>query len=109
MKLAIVGSRDITDFDLSPYVDDSVLCIVSGGAKGIDTIAAEFAESKGLELIEYLPDYKSFGRSAPIIRNKLIIENADKVLAIWDGKSKGTKNSIDTAKKLNKPLQIVYI
>ena len=72
MKAAVVGSRGIVNLDLSKYLPSEVTCIVSGGAKGVDSIAAEYARAKGLELQEFLPDYSRYGRGAPLKRNELI-------------------------------------
>lgn len=105
MKVAIVGSRSL-NIDISSYIPVDCTSIISGGAVGIDSIAANYAKKNGKELIEYLPNYKLFGRAAPIKRNTLIIENADLVIAFWDGKSKGTLNSINQAKKLGKKIII---
>lgn len=107
MKLAIIGSRNIQDFDLSLVVPTSTAEIISGGAKGVDTIARRFAEERGIKLTEFLPEYSKYGKSAPIIRNKMIVNNADVILAIWDGSSKGTAFTIDFAKKQGKQVIIV--
>ena len=56
--------------------------------------------------IIFLPDWDKYGKSAGFIRNKLIINEADMVVAFWDGKSKGTKNSIDLAINAGKPVDI---
>ena len=45
------------------YIPDT---IVSGGAKGADTYAREFAKKKGLKLIEYFPNYEKYGKGAPL-------------------------------------------
>ena len=108
MKIAIVGSRNITVTDLSPYVSDGDE-IVSGGAKGIDSCAAAYARAHGLKLTEFLPKYDLYGRAAPIVRNKEIVLYADKVVAFWDGTSKGTLSTIQFAKKENKPCEVVLI
>lgn len=106
MKLAIIGSRGL-GIDIDSYVDDNVDEIVSGGAVGIDNCAKQYAEQNKLKLVEFLPDYDKFGRGAPLIRNRQIVDYSDKVLAIWDGKSRGTKYTIDYAKKKNKDVTIV--
>ena len=54
----------------------------------------------------YLPEYSRYGRAAPLKRNITIIENADLVLAFWDGKSHGTKYVIDNCVKRNIPVKI---
>ena len=81
--------------------------IVSGGAKGADSLARHYAVVNDIELVEFIPDWKKYGRGAGMKRNKDIIENCDYCIAFWDGKSKGTKNSINLAKKSNKGLRIV--
>jgi uncharacterized phage-like protein YoqJ len=105
MRVAIIGSRKLKA-DISKYVPEGCTVIISGGASGIDKYAAGFAKEKGLELVEYLPDYKRYGRAAPIKRNNNIIDNADVVVAIWDGKSKGTKYVIERCRKLGKLLTL---
>ena len=106
MKIAIVGSRSIIAPDLSKYIPDGAE-IVSGGAKGVDTAAAEFAAKNGLKLTVFLPQYERYGRAAPILRNKEIVDYADKILIFWDGTSKGTLSVIEYAKKAEKPYEIV--
>lgn len=108
MKIAIIGSRNLYVDDLSPYIPKETTEIVSGGAKGIDTCAKVFAKKNGLKLKEFLPDYKKYGRGAPLYRNIEIIDYADMVIAFWDGTSRGTKHVIDNCKKKNKKIK-VYI
>ncbi len=107
MKLAVIGSRRLTNVSLDKYVGEEVTEIVSGGAEGIDTCASEYAKIKAIKLTEFLPEYNLFGRAAPIVRNKKIVDYADKVIAFWDGKSKGTLSVINYAKKVGKPCEIV--
>ena len=106
MKVAIIGSRNLYVGDLEKYLPEGVEEIVSGGARGIDSCAREYARRNGIKLVEFLPDYNSYGRSAPILRNKDIVAYADVVLAFWDGESRGTKFVIDYAKQLGKPVKI---
>ena len=72
MKLAVIGSRKLTDVDIDKYVSGEVEEIVSGGAVGVDRCAADYARLKGLKLTEFLPEYEHYGRAAPIVRNKQI-------------------------------------
>jgi predicted Rossmann fold nucleotide-binding protein DprA/Smf involved in DNA uptake len=109
MKLAIIGSRNLNVENIGDYIPSGVTEIVSGGAKGIDTLAAQYARGKGIVLTEFLPDYARYGKGAPIVRNKQIAEYADAVLAFWDGKSKGTADSIRRFRKLGKPIKVVLI
>ena len=109
MKIAVIGSRGLVINDLGKYLPANVTEIVSGGAKGIDTCAREYALSNGMKLTEFLPEYNKYGRGAPLKRNLLIIDYADEVLAFWDGRSSGTKYVIEQCRKRNKKVSIFYI
>lgn len=103
MKLAIIGSGGLTVQNLEKYLPDHVTEIVSGGAKGIDTCAREYARKNHMQLTEFLPEYEKYGRAAPLRRNLLIIDYADEVLAFWDGHSRGTKYVIsNVSEKIKK-------
>lgn len=109
MKIAIIGTRTIFVENIEQYLDEGCDEIVSGGAKGVDAQAAMLAKEKGLKLTEFLPDYSTYGRAAPIVRNRKIVEYADKILAFWDGKSHGTDYVIKYAKKIEKPCVVIII
>lgn len=106
MKIAIAGSRTIQSIDLAPYVSEGDE-IVSGGAKGVDSLAAAYARAHGLKLTEFLPDYARYGRGAPIKRNYEIVDYADRVVVFWDGQSRGTLSVIKYAEKAGKPCEVV--
>ncbi len=109
MKLLIAGSRGITDFDLSAHIPPETTVIISGGAKGVDTLAEKYADEHGYDKIIIKPDYNTYGRGAPLRRNEEMVELADMVLVIWDGQSRGTKYTANYAKKKNKPTIIVEV
>ena len=106
MKVAVVGSRGIFAIDIGMYISDGDE-IVSGGAVGVDSCAAEYAKKNGLKLTVFLPQYERYGRAAPIERNKKIVDYADKIIAFWDGKSKGTLSVIKYAEKTGKLCEII--
>ena len=106
MKIAVIGSRTMMISDLKPYLPEGVTEIVSGGAKGIDTCAREYALANNLKLTEFLPEYDLYKRAAPLKRNIQIIDYSDQVIAFWDGKSRGTKFVIDKCRKKGKPLTV---
>ena len=106
MKVAVVGSRSIFATDISMYISDGDE-IVSGGAVGVDSCAAEYAKKNGLKLTVFLPQYERYGRAAPIVRNKKIVDYADKIVAFWNGKSKGTLSVIKYAEKTGKLCEII--
>ena len=83
--------------------------IITGGAEGVDQLAEQYAREHNLPCTVIRPDYSRYGRAAPLVRNREIIERSDLVVAIWDGISKGTKNSLDYARKLNKEVRIYKI
>lgn len=107
MKIALIGSRNLIVKDLGRYLPENVTEIVSGGARGIDACAREYAKSHGIKLTEFLPEYEKYGRSAPLKRNLKIIDYADLIIAFWDGQSRGTKFVIDNCKKRNKKVTVI--
>ena len=107
MTLLIVGSRSIKDFDLSPYVSSEVDTIISGGAGGVDSLAEEYADRHRLSKYIMRPRYDLYGRGAPLKRNEKMVELADAVLIIWDGRSKGTEYTLKYAQKKNKQVLLV--
>jgi predicted Rossmann fold nucleotide-binding protein DprA/Smf involved in DNA uptake len=101
--VAVIGSRSINQAFVFRALDEviqkeKIERIISGGAKGVDSHVREYCMQNNINFWEFLPEYAKFGRIAPHIRNKLIIDYADKVIAIWDGKSKGTKSVIERSK-----------
>lgn len=109
MRLAIIGSRGLHVENLEKYIPDGVTEIVSGGAKGIDRQAAEFAILNDIPLKEFLPEYSKYGRAAPLKRNAEIAEYAHMALAFWNGTSKGTLHTISLFKSLGKTVLIFKI
>ena len=109
MKLLIAGSRSITSFDLSPYVPDEVDLIITGGAKGIDTLAESYAKERGIPTLTVKPCYEKYGRAAPILRDEEMVDMADAVLVIWDGVSRGSKHTAGYACKKGKPLTVAEV
>lgn len=126
MKIAIIGSRDFKDYKLLEKilsVETDISCIISGGAKGADTLGVKYAMEHSIPYKVFLADWKDlsfpdaviketikgvkYDAKAGIRRNKQIIENCDKVIAFWDGTSPGTFDSLQKAKKLNKEIKIV--
>lgn len=106
MRVAVIGSRGLSVPNLEKYLPEDTTEIVSGGAKGVDTSAKEYALTHSLKLTEFLLEYDKFGRGAPLKRNITIIEYTDLVLAFWDGKSRGTKFVIDNCKERGIPVKV---
>lgn len=109
MKLLVVGSRSIKDFDFSPYITKDVSLIISGGANGIDTLAEQYADEHNISKLILRPKYERYGKVAPLKRNEEMVNICDRILVIWDGKSKGTLYTVNYAKKLEKDIQIITV
>ena len=108
-RLAVVGGRDFSNYQLlkdalrsrMPFV------LISGGAKGADQLAERFVKEHKMEKKIFYPNWDKYGKSAGYIRNKEIIANCDKLIAFWDGKSNGTRDSIAKAQALKIPVTVI--
>lgn len=107
MKLLIVGSRSVNNIDLTEYVKKDVDLIITGGAEGVDRIAENYADKHRISKLILYPRYELYGRVAPLKRNEQMVEIADKIIVIWDGVSKGSRYTIEYAKKRKKDVVIV--
>ena len=109
MKVAIIGSRGLRVPIPEDAIPKNTTRIISGAANGIDRMARAYALEHHIPIYEVLPDYGRYGKVAPLRRNDAIIDAADYVLAIWDGKSRGTAYVIDRCRRLRKPLRVLRI
>ena len=107
MRVAVIGSRGLL-VNVAEYIPEETTQLISGGALGIDTLAERWADAHNIPKLIIRPDYGEYGRAAPIRRNETIVEMADMVIAIWDGRSRGTKFTIEYAQRIGKPVR-VYI
>jgi hypothetical protein len=114
-KLAVIGSRSVTDeklvFDYLDSKKDKIEMVVSGGCTGPDEISRRWCQLRGYPCLIYYPKWHdeqgNYNRGAGFQRNSLIIKNSDLCVAFWDKQSKGTLNSIEWCKKLGKPIKII--
>jgi hypothetical protein len=113
MRVSITGSRGltVTHSDIAAHLPAEASVIVSGGAAGVDSVAASFARSQGITLSVIKPDYAGSVRTcqAPLDRNQLIIDQADFCLIFWDGRSRGTRDTLSRAVKAGKHGKVVVI
>lgn len=110
--IAVVGSRTIDcidivfdQLDLIGKIDQ----IVSGGAKGADTLAELYARSHDIELVVIQPEWNKYGKSAGFLRNGLIADKCTHIVCFWDGKSKGATDTLRKAMDQNKGWKLIEI
>ena len=114
-RVIIAGCRDFADYELLKEKCDFYLqtntkediVIVTGQAVGADALGERCAQERGFQLETYPADWKAHGRAAGPIRNAKMASVAHALISFWDGKSRGTKNMIDTAKKHNLQVAVV--
>ncbi len=114
-KVAIVGSRQFGEraAEVRQQIADYIAElprgdeIVTGGALGADAWAEFFAKRDSRPVHVFPADWQRYGRRAGAVRNKQIVDAADRVVAFWDGKSPGTKITIDMATRAGKPVEVI--
>lgn len=114
-RVIIAGCRDFDDYELLKEKCDYFLqdekkedvVIISGHASGADALGERYAQERGFQLETFPADWKAHGRAAGPIRNARMASAANALIAFWDGKSRGTKNMIETAKNHN--LKVVVV
>lgn len=115
IKVIIAGSRNFYDYNIventvvSYFMSRGILKenveIISGGARGADSLGEQLADSYGLKLTVFPAQWDTYGKAAGMIRNKEMadyaVKDSDKAIlfAFWDGQSRGTKGMIDIAKR----------
>ena len=117
MRLVIAGGRDFIDYDLLKkwcdyYLEKRIqsgeqIVIISGGARGADTLGEQYAAERGFTIDRHPADWDKHGKSAGYIRNKEMVDVADAVIAFWDGKSKGTSHTINLAESKGIPCKVI--
>lgn len=109
-RIVVVGSREYPNLDEVEQLvreQERDTIIISGGATGVDSVAVTTAQYYRMPYEVYPAHWSKHGRSAGAIRNREMVDNADEVVAFWDGKSRGTKITIDYAKAQGKPLRVI--
>jgi hypothetical protein len=103
MKTIIAGSRGIEDYNVvlaaiaaAPW---QITHVVSGNARGVDRLGERYAQEYHLSYCTHKPDWNTYGKQAGYLRNEVMANIAEALIAIWDGKSRGTKHMIDIATK----------
>ena len=123
LRIIVAGSRDFNDYELLKKSAIEIITkktmlpdltrIISGGARGADTLGERFANEMGLEISRFIPDWDGLGKRAGYVRNaemaKFAVEddNDGMLIAFWDGQSRGTKHMIDLAKRYGLEVHVV--
>lgn len=112
-RVIIAGGRNFNDYQLLSTTMDYLLCnvteeitVVCGKARGADTLGEQYAMERGYRVDYYPADWKRFGKRAGYLRNEQMAQNADALVAFWDGESRGTKLMIDLAKQYGLKVRI---
>jgi|TARA_R100001377_G_C3111568_1_gene82782 hypothetical protein len=122
MKICIIGSRSldkaevifpIIDKFISSYTGQPITFLI-GNAKGVDPLSKKFAEARGIDIVEFIPYHlidptAKFNSKYFFVRTKQMINNADRVLAIWNTQSKGTEYGIKYSQKKEIPVSVVKV
>ena len=120
-KVIIAGSRTASGAYIYSLLErklDSILkhkavthdiVIVSGTARGADLLGEKYAQSRSFQVERYPADWNRFGKRAGYIRNETMAQNADALVALWDGESQGTKHMIDIAGQHFLPTRIISL
>lgn len=117
MKLLVCGSRSYTNYRAFERIMDAFFAgrdgyagtteIISGGARGADSLASIYCKRRNIPNTVMLPDWKNLGKGAGFARNLEMLAVADEVIAFWDGKSPGTKHTIDAAGRVGLRVTLV--
>lgn len=121
--VAVVGSRDwrpagwVEHEELSPFAVFELLLldllkpgdtVISGGARGPDTWAILVARNCNFPVVEILADWDTHGKKAGMLRNSEVVARSDWVIAFWDGKSRGTRDTIGKAHKTGCRVTVIF-
>lgn len=110
MKTIIAGSRNFNDYDLLEAVllkHSDITEIISGCARGADSLGEKFALEHSIPIKKFPADWNTYGKSAGYRRNEQMAYYGDRLIAFWDGQSKGTKHMIDLARKVGLEVEVV--
>ena len=115
-RVIIAGTRSFSDYELlrdscnnllSEKQRTHTVVVISGTARGADQMGERYARERGFQLRRFPVDWEQYGKSAGHIRNAKMADNADALIAFWDGESKGTKNMIDNARRKGLAVRVI--
>ena len=115
-RVIIAGARSFNDYELlrdscnnllSEKQRTHTVVVISGTARGADQMGERYARERGFQLRRFPADWEQYGKSAGHIRNAKMADNADALIAFWDGESRGTKNMIDNARRKGLAVRVI--
>lgn len=115
-RVIIAGTRTFSDYELLRTTCNNLLSekqrthtivVISGTARGADQLGERYAKERGFQLQRFPADWERNGKAAGYIRNAKMADNADALIAFWDGQSRGTKNMIDIARRKSLDMRII--
>ena len=115
-KVIVAGGREFNDYGLLCQICDRMLSqkhqthdivIISGTARGADTLGERYAQERGYAVEQYPADWQREGKAAGFIRNAQMASVADALIAFWDGQSRGTAHMIELARKHKLQVRVV--
>lgn len=113
-RVIIAGGRDFDDFEFLERTMDNLLSnitddieVVCGMARGADALGDLYASKKNYSVRYFPAEWEEYGKSAGYKRNEQMAQNADALVAFWDGKSRGTKHMIDIARRYNLKVRVI--
>ena len=115
-RVIIAGTRSFNDYELlrdscnnllSEKQRTRTVVVISGTARGADQMGERYARERGFQLRRFPADWEQYGKSAGHIRNAKMADNADALIAFWDGESRGTKNMIDNARRKGLAVRVI--
>ena len=116
VRIIIAGTRTFdnysllrkkTDAFIEKYYSNRDIIIVSGGASGADSLGEKYAKERGFKLKRFPANWSKYGKMAGMIRNRLMAEYSNALVAFWDNVSPGTKNMIKLARDHHLEIKIV--
>ena len=112
MKVIIAGSRELwlSEDEMAQAVADSgyqITEVVSGNARGIDRCGETWGYENDIPVKLFPANWDRYGKAAGVMRNQEMADYANALLAIWNGKSAGTRDMIARMRRLGKPVFIV--
>lgn len=104
MRTIIAGSRNLGILEVAKAM---AICgwvpslVISGTARGVDRAGEQWAREHGIPILRMPADWERYGKRAGMIRNAAMADNAEALVAVWDGVSRGTENMILEARRRN--------